>query len=125
MEAWPPPRELAGEGTRPPTTGNPIVIVLIGVNGSGKTTTAAKLAWKLKQEGRSVTLAACDTFRAAAVEQLKAWSTKLELETIASHPGADAAAVAAPSRGQVGPAAQVRRAKMAAVVAATAPAMNR
>jgi fused signal recognition particle receptor len=72
----------------------PIVIAMIGVNGSGKTTTSAKLAWKLKQEGRSVTLAACDTFRAAAVEQLKAWAVKLNLEIISSHPGADAAAVA-------------------------------
>ncbi len=72
----------------------PVVIVLIGVNGSGKTTTAAKLAWKLKQEGRTVTLAACDTFRAAAVEQLKTWATRLDLEIIASQTGADSAAVA-------------------------------
>ena len=73
---------------------NPIVIAMIGVNGSGKTTTSAKLAWKLKQEGRTVTLAACDTFRAAAVEQLKAWATRLELEIVASHTGADSASVA-------------------------------
>ena len=72
----------------------PVVIVMIGVNGSGKTTTAAKLAWKLKQEGRTVTLAACDTFRAAAVEQLKTWATRLDLEIIASQTGADSAAVA-------------------------------
>src|SRR5687767_11238379 len=72
----------------------PTVIVLIGVNGSGKTTTSAKLAWKLKQEGRTVTLAACDTFRAAAIEQLKTWATRLELDVIATHTGADAAAVA-------------------------------
>src|SRR5262249_16287224 len=50
----------------PPPDASPLVIAMIGVNGSGKTTTAAKLAWKLKQEGRSVTVAACDTFRAAA-----------------------------------------------------------
>jgi fused signal recognition particle receptor len=75
-------------------TKNPIVIAMIGVNGSGKTTTSAKLAWKLKQEGRTVTLAACDTFRAAAVEQLKTWATRLELEIVASHTGADSAAVA-------------------------------
>ncbi len=74
--------------------GQPTVIAMIGVNGSGKTTTSAKLAWKFKQDGKSVTLAACDTFRAAAVEQLKSWATKLELEIIASHTGADAAAVA-------------------------------
>ena len=72
----------------------PIVIAMIGVNGSGKTTTSAKLGWKLKQEGRTVTLAACDTFRAAAVEQLKTWATRLELELVASHTGADSAAVA-------------------------------
>ncbi len=91
-------RVLAGsEGGLPregDTTGNPTVICLIGVNGSGKTTTAAKLAWRLKQDGRSVLLAAGDTFRAAAVEQLKTWAQRLELEIVASHTGADAAAVA-------------------------------
>lgn len=76
------------------SAGNPVVIAMIGVNGSGKTTTSAKLAWKLKQEGRTVTLAACDTFRAAAVEQLKSWATKLDLEIVASHTGADSASVA-------------------------------
>ena len=74
--------------------GNPVVIAMIGVNGSGKTTTTAKLAWRLKADGKSVTLAACDTFRAAAVEQLKSWATRLDLEIVASHTGADAAAVA-------------------------------
>src|SRR5688572_10586675 len=74
--------------------GAPIVIVMIGVNGSGKTTTAAKVAWRLKEEGKTVTLAACDTFRAAAIEQLKSWATRLELDIVASHTGADAAAVA-------------------------------
>ncbi|MEO5960889.1 MAG: signal recognition particle-docking protein FtsY, partial [Opitutaceae bacterium] len=73
---------------------NPIVIAMIGVNGSGKTTTSAKLAWRLKQEGRTTLLAACDTFRAAAVEQLKTWATRLEVEIVASHTGADSAAVA-------------------------------
>lgn len=76
------------------TPKRPIVIAMIGVNGSGKTTTAAKLAWRLKQDGRSVTLAACDTFRAAAVEQLKTWATRIDLEIVASHTGADSAAVA-------------------------------
>jgi fused signal recognition particle receptor len=76
------------------STKKPIVVALIGVNGSGKTTTSAKLAWRLKQDGKSVTLAACDTFRAAAVEQLKTWATRLELEIVASHTGADSAAVA-------------------------------
>jgi fused signal recognition particle receptor len=73
---------------------NPEVICLVGVNGSGKTTTAAKLAWMLKQDGRSVTVAACDTFRAAAIEQLRAWTERLDLELVASQTGADAAAVA-------------------------------
>jgi fused signal recognition particle receptor len=72
----------------------PTVIVMIGVNGSGKTTTSAKLGWLLKQDGKSVMLAACDTFRAAAVEQLKSWATRLDLPIVASHTGADAAAVA-------------------------------
>lgn len=76
------------------TSGNPIVIAMIGVNGSGKTTTSAKLAWKLKEDKKTVTLAACDTFRAAAIEQLKTWATRLELDIVASHTGADAAAVA-------------------------------
>jgi fused signal recognition particle receptor len=73
---------------------NPEVICLIGVNGSGKTTTAAKLAWRFKQEGRGVVLGACDTFRAAANEQIKTWADRLELELVASQHKADAAAVA-------------------------------
>jgi fused signal recognition particle receptor len=86
---------LAGaEGVIAPGATAPTVIALIGVNGSGKTTTAAKLAWKLKEDGKTVTLAACDTFRAAAVEQLKTWATRLDLEIVASHTGADSASVA-------------------------------
>lgn len=91
-------RVLAGSagapvlGKRP--GGGPAVVVMIGVNGSGKTTTTAKLAWALQQQGKSVLVAACDTFRAAAVEQLKSWAVKLELDVVASHTGADAAAVA-------------------------------
>ncbi|GAB5562175.1 MAG: signal recognition particle-docking protein FtsY [Synoicihabitans sp.] len=73
---------------------NPTVVALIGVNGSGKTTTAAKLGHLLKSDGQSVMLAACDTFRAAAVDQLKSWATRLDLPIVASHTGADAAAVA-------------------------------
>ncbi len=73
---------------------HPQVICMIGVNGSGKTTTTAKLAYKFKLAGQSVQMAACDTFRAAAVEQLKSWATRLELDLVASHSGADAAAVA-------------------------------
>ncbi|MFZ9682161.1 MAG: signal recognition particle-docking protein FtsY [Cephaloticoccus sp.] len=88
-------RALQGaEATLAPAASAPTVVALIGVNGSGKTTTTAKLAWMLKQDGKSVTVAACDTFRAAAVEQLKSWATRLELDIVASHTGADAAAVA-------------------------------
>ena len=85
---------LEGGNRRPGGSANPEVICLIGVNGSGKTNTAAKLAWMLKQDGRSVTVAACDTFRAAAIEQLRTWTERLDLELVASHTGADAAAVA-------------------------------
>ncbi len=84
--------ENASGGRVPPF--NPQVIAMIGVNGSGKTTTTAKLAYKLKADGQTVMLAACDTFRAAAVEQLKSWATRLDLEIVASHTGADSAAVA-------------------------------
>lgn len=81
-----------GSMTRAPS--GPTVVVLIGVNGSGKTTTAAKLAHRLKSEGASVLLAACDTFRAAAIDQLRTWAQRLDLELVANKPGADAAAVA-------------------------------
>ncbi|MFA5265378.1 MAG: signal recognition particle-docking protein FtsY [Opitutaceae bacterium] len=88
-------RALAGsEGVIAPASVPPTVICLIGVNGSGKTTTAAKLGWELKQDGKGVMLAACDTFRAAAVEQIKTWAQRLELDIVASHTGADSAAVA-------------------------------
>jgi fused signal recognition particle receptor len=88
-------RVLAGaEAELKPGATSPTVIAMIGVNGSGKTTTSAKLAWTRTEEGKTVTLAACDTFRAAAVEQLKTWATRLDLEIIASHTGADSAAVA-------------------------------
>lgn len=73
---------------------NPTVICLVGVNGSGKTTTAAKLAAMLKGEGKKVVLGACDTFRAAANEQIKTWADRLGVDLVASAHGADAAAVA-------------------------------
>ena len=88
-------RALAGsEGTLTRAAAAPTVIVLIGINGSGKTTTAAKLAWRLKQDGGSVLIAACDTFRAAAIDQLQSWAARLDLELVSNKPGADAAAVA-------------------------------
>jgi fused signal recognition particle receptor len=72
----------------------PHVVLVIGVNGSGKTTTIAKLAHLFKGEGRKVMLAAGDTFRAAAVEQLKVWGDRAGVPVIAKGPGADAAGLA-------------------------------
>ena len=70
------------------------VVSIVGVNGTGKTTTAAKLAYVLQQQGQSSVLAACDTFRAAAVEQLKLWGQRLNVPVVAGAPNADPAAVA-------------------------------
>ena len=75
------------------TTARPFIIMVVGVNGVGKTTTIAKLANYLKNQGLTVTLAAADTFRAAAIEQLKTWAGRLDIPVIAQHTGADAAAV--------------------------------
>ncbi len=72
----------------------PLVVCLVGVNGSGKTTTSAKLAWRLREDGLGVVLGACDTFRAAANEQIRTWAERLSLDLVSSHHGADAAAVA-------------------------------
>ncbi len=80
-----------------PIAQKPEVILLIGVNGSGKTTTAAKLAARAKQEGRQVHLGAADTFRAAATEQLEAWGARLEIPVTSAAPGTDPAAVAVQS----------------------------
>ena len=71
----------------------PSVILVLGVNGSGKTTTCAKLAAALKGAGRSVVLAAADTFRAAAIDQLEAWAQRVGVEVIRQAPGSDPAAV--------------------------------
>lgn len=72
----------------------PVVILMVGVNGSGKTTTIGKLAAKLKGEGKKVILAACDTFRAAAVEQLQLWGERTGCQVVSSRHGADPASVA-------------------------------
>jgi fused signal recognition particle receptor len=72
----------------------PSVILVVGVNGTGKTTTIAKLAWRLQREGHTVILAAADTFRAAAVEQLRIWGDQLGVPVVAQRPGADPGAVA-------------------------------
>ena len=72
----------------------PFVILVAGVNGSGKTTTIGKLAAKLRAEGRSVMLAAGDTFRAAAIEQLKIWAQRAGADFVAREAGADAAGLA-------------------------------
>jgi fused signal recognition particle receptor len=72
----------------------PHVILVVGVNGTGKTTTIGKLAAKLRAEGKSVILAAGDTFRAAAIEQLKIWGTRTGAAVVAGEQGADAAGLA-------------------------------
>lgn len=71
----------------------PFVILMIGVNGSGKTTTIGKLARRYKAEGLKVLLAAGDTYRAAAIEQLQAWGARNDVPVVAQQPGADSAAV--------------------------------
>jgi len=70
------------------------VVSLVGINGTGKTTTAAKLAHLVQADGQTALLAACDTFRAAAVEQLKLWGERLKIPVICGAHGADPAAVA-------------------------------
>ena len=76
-----------------PVLDSPFVVLMIGVNGAGKTTTIGKLAKRFKDDGLSVMLAAGDTFRAAAVEQLQAWGERNDVPVIAQQPGADPAAV--------------------------------
>ncbi len=79
---------------RQPAPGEPRVVLVVGVNGSGKTTTAAKLAARGKAEGRSVLLVAADTFRAAAAEQLEVWAGRAGVDLVRAAAGADPAAVA-------------------------------
>ncbi len=77
-----------------PGSKSPYVILVVGVNGSGKTTTIAKLADRFKRAGDSVLLVACDTFRAAAADQLEIWAGRAGVEIVKQKPGSDPAAVA-------------------------------
>jgi len=91
-------KDMLGEGLGGASKGlsfnGPVgLILLIGVNGSGKTTTAAKLAKLLKGQGNNVVLAAADTFRAAAIDQLKVWGARAGVRVVAQDPGGDSAAV--------------------------------
>lgn len=85
---------MRGLDERAPTEGSPRVIVVVGVNGVGKTSTIGKLAHRLKGEGKSVLLAACDTFRAAAIEQLEHWADCIGVPVVRQKMGSDPAAVA-------------------------------
>ena len=76
-----------------PSAEGPVVILMVGVNGTGKTTSSAKLAAHLESQDHSVLLCAADTFRAAAVEQLKSWGERLGVEVVSSEYGADPAAL--------------------------------
>ena len=76
-----------------PQEGRPAVIMMVGVNGAGKTTSCAKLAYYLRKQGKSVLLAAADTFRAAAVEQLERWATRLDIPLYKGQPNQDPASV--------------------------------
>ena len=86
LETLGPARPLALEA-------RPSVVLMLGVNGSGKTTTCAKLAAGLKADGRHVLLAAADTFRAAAIEQLETWGQRIDVEVVRQAAGSDPAAV--------------------------------
>jgi len=89
--------ELRSRLDAPPVltwTNKPSVIMVVGVNGSGKTTTIAKLAQRFQSEGRSLLFGAADTFRAGAVDQLQVWGERLKVDVIAGAPESDAGAVA-------------------------------
>jgi len=82
------------EITIPKVSEGPYVIMVVGVNGVGKTTTIGKIAYQLNQQGKKVVLGAADTFRAAAIDQLKVWAERAQVDIIAQNMGADPAAVA-------------------------------
>jgi fused signal recognition particle receptor len=90
-------QELRSRLAAPPEldfTNKPTVVLVVGVNGSGKTTTIAKLASRFHGEGKSILLGAADTFRAAAVDQLQVWGDRLKVEVVAGAPESDPGAVA-------------------------------
>jgi len=89
IETWSDADRALHFAERPPT-----VIFVVGINGSGKTTSVAKLAWYLRQQGKSVLLGACDTFRAAAIEQLVIWAKRAGVDIVKHQPNSDPAAVA-------------------------------
>jgi fused signal recognition particle receptor len=86
------PRDAAWS-PRPAAAGGPAVLLIVGVNGTGKTTTIGKLAARYVREGRTVIIAAADTFRAAAIDQLRIWADRAGVPVIAHAPGADPGAV--------------------------------
>jgi fused signal recognition particle receptor len=85
---------LAGAGAPLDLDARPAIVLVVGVNGSGKTTTCGKLAWRLQREGHTVLLGAGDTFRAAAIEQLERWGERTGVPVVSQGPGADTSAVA-------------------------------
>jgi fused signal recognition particle receptor len=84
---------VGGGELLPPTDGKIGVVLVVGVNGVGKTTSIAKLAYSVKEQGKRVLLVAGDTFRAAAIDQLKVWGERIKVPVIAHQPGGDPAAV--------------------------------
>jgi fused signal recognition particle receptor len=87
-------REMAARPRALNLEGSPAVLLVVGVNGSGKTTTIGKLAHLLRREGRRPLLAAADTYRAAAIEQLRLWGQRAQVDVVANQPGSDPGAVA-------------------------------
>jgi fused signal recognition particle receptor len=88
---------LAGFGSLDRTLyvlGKPSVVLIVGVNGNGKTTTIGKLAHRMREDGISSLVAAADTYRAAAIDQLRVWATRAGVDVVANQPGSDPAAVA-------------------------------
>lgn len=86
--------ERLAEPLLPDFAAHPTVIILVGVNGSGKTTSAAKLAKYFEQHGRSTLLVAADTYRAAAIDQLRIWAQRVDVPMVAGQPGGDPGAAA-------------------------------